>query len=246
MGSHPDRGVSVFDLPFHPTTGLQAIGIGRRGPIWPVMGASEDHPSDPPAGDPPADPPPSTDPPADPPDRGFPPNTPIKDMTADQQAAYWKFHDRRKSDTLSAYDGITPEQAKQFKKDADEARRNQLQPSERALEDARTEAATTAAQQASVEWAGQLTEAIVGQFVQEAEQRTAVLAGINPMTFVKDGKFDKDALIGHLTGLAAAFGGAAAGELLPRQWGQAGSQPPATSGRDEGLAEAKRRGYIKD
>ncbi|MEC4840537.1 hypothetical protein R2360_13720 [Mycobacteroides chelonae] len=28
-------------LPVHPTTGLQAIGFTRRGPIWPVMGASE-------------------------------------------------------------------------------------------------------------------------------------------------------------------------------------------------------------
>lgn len=31
------------ELPIHPTTGLRAIGIGKRGPIWPVMGASEDH-----------------------------------------------------------------------------------------------------------------------------------------------------------------------------------------------------------
>ncbi|MFN6543911.1 hypothetical protein [Mycolicibacterium nivoides] len=31
------------DLPIHPTTGLRAIGIGKRGPWWPVMGASEDH-----------------------------------------------------------------------------------------------------------------------------------------------------------------------------------------------------------
>ncbi|ORA25172.1 hypothetical protein BST13_33155 [Mycobacterium aquaticum] len=167
-------------------------------------------------------------------------------MNAEQQAAYWKFHDRRKSDTLRAYEGITPEQAKQWKKDAEDARRNQLQPSERALEDARSEAAATAAQEAAAEWAGQLTDAIVGQFVQEEAQRSAVLAGINPMTFVKDGKFDKDALIGHLTSLATAFGGQATGEPQPRQWGQGGSQPPATSGRDEGLAEARRRGYIKD
>lgn len=28
-------------LPVHPITGLQAIGFTRRGPVWPVMGASE-------------------------------------------------------------------------------------------------------------------------------------------------------------------------------------------------------------
>lgn len=166
-------------------------------------------------------------------------------MSTDQQVNYWKHNDRRKSDRLEAYDGITPEQAKQWKKDAEDARRNQLQPNERALEDARSEATTAAKQEAAQEWAGQLTDAIVGQFVTDEDQRTAVLSGINPMTFVKDGKFDKDALIGHLTGLAAAFGGVSGAAEQPRQWGQSGSQPPAVSGRDEGLAEARRRGFIE-
>ena len=31
------------ELPYHPVIpGMQAIGIGKRGPIWPVMGGSED------------------------------------------------------------------------------------------------------------------------------------------------------------------------------------------------------------
>lgn len=185
--------------------------------------------------------------PAGPPDRGFPENTPIVEMTAEQQAAYWKFHDRRKSDTLRAYGGITPEEALQYRQAAEDARRDQLQPSERALEDARTQATTAAMATAAQEWAPQLAEAIVGQFITSTEQRTAVLAGINPMAFVKDGKFDNAALIGHLTGLQAAFGGSGpSGEQQqpPSQWGQHGTHPPAQSGSDEGLAEAKRRGYI--
>lgn len=33
-----------IDLPYHPRTGLQAIGRRRNGdPIWPVLGASDDH-----------------------------------------------------------------------------------------------------------------------------------------------------------------------------------------------------------
>lgn len=34
-------------LPIHPLTGLQAIGYTRKGPIWPILGGSEDggHPS---------------------------------------------------------------------------------------------------------------------------------------------------------------------------------------------------------
>lgn len=183
-------------------------------------------------------------------DRGFPENTPIADMTAEQQAAYWKFHDRRKSDTLRAYGGITPEQAAQYKKDAEDARRAQLQPSERALEDAKTAAAAAATAAAAQQWAPTMAKAVIGQFITDEAQRDAVLSGINPSAFVgDDGAFDTDRLIGHLTGLQAAFGnsgaGGGSGEQPPRQWGQHGSHPPANSGRDEGLAEARRRGYIK-
>lgn len=35
----------MSDLPIHPITGLQALGVTRRGPIWPAIGASQDDPS---------------------------------------------------------------------------------------------------------------------------------------------------------------------------------------------------------
>lgn len=193
--------------------------------------------------DPPATTPPVTTPP---PDRGFPENTPIAEMTAEQQAAYWKFHDRRKSDTLKAYNGITPEQALQLQTRNAELERAQMSAADQALAAARDEAAAAANTAAAAQWAPQLMESIVEQFVPDEKARPAVMAGLNPMSFVKDGKFDKEALIGHLTGLATAFGGNASTDSQPRQWGQTGDRPPAPSGRDEGLAEAKRRGYIKD
>ncbi|MHA0288277.1 hypothetical protein ACXYX3_17730 [Mycobacterium sp. C3-094] len=212
------------------------------------MGGSQPHgdPATPPPADPPENPP--ADPPQDPPDRGFPPHTPIKDMTPDQQAAYWKYHDRQKSNLLDKFQGITPEQALQWKNEAEEARRQQQTPSERALEDARTQAQTAAATAAAEQWAPQLAEAVVSQFVTDENQRPAVMAGLNPMSFVKNGKFDKDALIGHLTGLAQAFGGVESGGQgapPPRQWGQSGDRPPAPSASAIGLAEAERRGYVK-
>ena len=48
----------MADMPIHPVTGLPALGFTKRGPVWPVIGASEDPPAptDPPA-DPPTDPP---------------------------------------------------------------------------------------------------------------------------------------------------------------------------------------------
>lgn len=166
-------------------------------------------------------------------------------MTQEQQTAYWKFHDRRKSDTLKSYGGITPEQARQNAERIQQLEREQMSANDRAIAEAREQAASEASNTALQQWVPELTSEIVGQFVHDAEQRASVLAGIDPMRFVKDGKFDKDALVGHLTGLAAAFGGTGTAPEQPRQWGQSGSRPPATSGRDEGLAEAKRRGYIK-
>jgi hypothetical protein len=247
----------VFDFPIHPLTGLQAIGFTKLGrPIWPVMGGSA--PNGEPGGDggggdgsgeggdgsgdgdgqQPSG------------DLGFPANTPIRDMNPEQQAAYWKHHDRRKSDTLKAYEGITPEQAKQFRQQADEAARAQMTPADQALADARAQGAADAEQAAATKWAGALTESVVGRFVPKEEDRQVVLAGLDPMRFMKDGQFDTDALIGHLTGLSAAFGGNAGGEgqgeqEQPRQWGQQGGTPPAPSASDVGLAEAARRGYVK-
>lgn len=250
MGFHPDMGVQVFDLyPTHPITGLKALGIGKRGPIWPVMGGSQ--PQGDPAGagniqppaNPPAPPPPSGNNDPDDSDKGFPAQTPWREMNPEQQVNYWKYHDRQKSNTLSAYDGITPEQAKEFKRVADEQRRGELQPSERALEDARTQAAATARTESDQRWAAEMTEVVVGQFVEDPQQRASVLAGLNPSSFLSDGKFDRDKLVGHMTGLATAFGGAPAGGQ-PRQWGQGGDRPPPPSAVDEGLAEARRRGFI--
>lgn len=246
----------MFDqLPFHPTTGLQALGFTKRNcPIWPVMGGAPDD------GDAGGNEGEGGDQGGDQSaglgdqngggggDLGFPANTPIKDMNAEQQAAYWKHHDRRKSDTLKSYGGITPEQAKQYKDAAEAAARSQMSPADQALADARTEGRTAALQEAASQWAPEFANQVIGQFVPDEAQRASVLAGINPMNFVKDGKFDTDALVGHLKGLATAFGGSAGGdgqEQQPRQWGQSGDRPPAQTASAAGLAEAERRGYVK-
>jgi hypothetical protein len=43
------------------------------------------------------------------PDRGFPENTPVKDMTVDQQAAYFRFQNRQADNKLAAFHGFTPQ-----------------------------------------------------------------------------------------------------------------------------------------
>lgn len=258
MGSIPTGECKLFDLPIHPRTGVQALGFTKHGsPIWPVMGGSQPH------GDQGGD---NADDAGDSgngdqgdgsggdsgnqggsqgsgSDKGFPENTPIAEMTDAERANYFKFHDRRKSDTLKAYQGITPEQALEWKQQADEARRNGLQPNERALEDARTEAAKVAAEQAAATFAPQLAEAVIEQFVSDDEHKEHLLGLIDPMKFMKDGVFDRGSLVATLTGLSTAFGGNGSGNEKPppSQWGQSGGRPPAPSASAQGLAEAERR-----
>lgn len=109
-------------MPVHPTSGLTAIGFGKRSPIWPVMGGSQptgDPVVPPPA--PPAPPAPVIPPvppapvvppaPAQPPATGaapegyeewlqqgntpFPAGTPWTSMGLAEQASYWKWQARR-------------------------------------------------------------------------------------------------------------------------------------------------------
>lgn len=168
-------------------------------------------------------------------------------MAAEQQVNYWRHNDRRKADQLKAFEGITPEQAKQWKKDAEDARLNGLPADQRAIEQARTEAAAAAAEAEAAKWAPVLAREVIGRFVGDKAKQDSMLAVLNPMAFMKDGKFDSDALIGHLT---TVYGGGNAGnngggQQTP-QWGQQGGTPPAQSGKEQGMAEAKRRGYVKD
>jgi hypothetical protein len=260
--------VNDLNLPFHPIIpGMQALGFTKRGkPIWPVMGGNGEG-GDGGAGDGSGDGAGGGDGGAGDGgdggqgsgdggqgggnadgDRGFPAHTAVKDMTPEQQAAYWRHYDRQKNDRLKAYNGISPEEAIRLKEEADQRRRDGLPPDERALEDARTEARTQGTQEAISVWAPELAEEIATRFIPDDEARQRVMAGIDPMKFVKDGKFDRQGLIDHLEGLQTAFGGGTgAGGNQPRQWGQGNGRPPSQKKEsDEGLAEARRRGYIKD
>lgn len=95
-------------LPVHPRTGLTALGFGKRGPIWPVAGGSEDHDAGGDAGgsgDKGTDSKTGGD--AGSADRGFPPNTKTEDMDDAQKAAYWKFHARKNEDALKKLGDVT-------------------------------------------------------------------------------------------------------------------------------------------
>lgn len=220
----------MSQLPIHPRTGQRALGMSKRGPIWPVIGASDDDPSN-------DQQKPHADPPAD---KGFPENTPIAEMTVEQQLAYFKHHDRRKAGILSAFDGVKPEDVKAMRDRLAELERGQMDASEKALVDARAEADTAARADEAGKWGQKLLESVT-KAVLDKEQADSFLAIASADKFIADGEFDVDGLIGHLTGM---FGTKQPPEQ--RQWGQNGTTPPAKSAREEGLAEARRRGFITE
>jgi hypothetical protein len=108
----------------HPRTGerLSAIGVTRRGPIWPQLGASPDDPPADPA--PPADPPPA-DPPADP--------KPDADLGDAGKKALASERDARKA--------AEKELARYKKAEADKVDADKTEAEKRAAADARADAA---------------------------------------------------------------------------------------------------------
>jgi hypothetical protein len=201
-------------LPVHPTlrhprTGrpLPAVGVLPSGKVlWPILGAEDPPKTDPPKADPPKqDPPPKSDPPkADLPkgDKGFPADTPVAEMTAEQQAAYWKDKARKHEDVvkdlkpkLADYDALKTkaDEWDAFQHTADTEH-------EKALAAAREEAAKTAAEKARAEERARLIPVAVGAALRtqlagrlEAKQVDALLDGIDHNRFLDDnGAVDAD------------------------------------------------------
>jgi len=143
-------------LPVHPYTGLQAIAVLPSGRIvWPIMGGSVDGgqpqgTAEPATGQPaPVAPAPTAPAPDQQPaqatagDRGYPDNTPVADMSVEQQAAYWRHHARKHEDRLKAID-VTPDELTRLR-EADAEMQRLADASRTDME--RVEARATAAEQ---------------------------------------------------------------------------------------------------
>lgn len=245
----------MSQLPFHPTTGLQALGFTRRGPIWPAMGGSEDAGA---GGDG------SAAGSADNgqqqagnqqqsnngqqsggSDKGFPDNTAVKDMTAEQQAAYYRFHNRKAENTLASFKGVTPQQVQEMQTELESLRDKQLTADQKAIKDA--EKAARAA--ADAEWKPKLQtaqlRAIAGE-VLKGDELESWMYGRNPAAFANDqGDIDREKVMGHL----APKGGGQNDQQQSnnsgqqRDWGQhsGGSGGAALKPGANGLAAAEKR-----
>lgn len=70
---------------------------------------------------------------------GFPANTPVKEMTPEQQAAYWQDKARKHEDRVKAFGGKTPEEIAQLQAELDAARSASQSAEEKAIQDAKQE-----------------------------------------------------------------------------------------------------------
>lgn len=238
----------MFDdvvLPVHPLTGVRAIGMCRRGPIWPVLGASEDPPAPPPPNDPPADDPPT------PPDKGFPADTPVESMTDAQKAAYWQHYARKHENAVKGFKGLTPKQVADLQTEVQSLRNEKLSADERAVAEAKLEAEAAGRAAAESELrpkVQQLQVRAAASQILKGEQLDAYMAQCNTAAMLgDDGEVDESKVMGNLTAL---FGqqqqnnsNQQFGSGVPRHqdWGQGGRRPPGPTGAQMGLAEAEKR-----
>lgn len=201
--------------------------------------------ADPPKPGPPAAPPapPASEPPAD---KGFPEGTPLEQMTEPQRTAYWQHYARKHENAAKAFGTLTPQQVKDMQAENDALKTAQLSASDKAIKEARDEAARSAAEVAKAEYLPQIqalqVKSIASQII-TGDQLNAFMAIVNPAALVgADGAVDETKVMGHLT---AMYGTQQSQSSTPGQrWQNAGQfspPPPGAKPGSAGQAEAEKR-----
>lgn len=213
----------------HPTLYVP-LGYRKDGrPIFPIRGAQdappvEDPPVEPPKPPAPADPPPK-------PDKGFPEGTPLAEMSAEQQVAYWKDEARKHEDTVKSLGNIDDLKARAAQFDAlAEASKTEH---ERAIEEARSAGLAEG-------YASSLPDLFAAKFEAAAagrltdERIAEMLPALNVDHFLNDeGVIDTAKVRSYVDGIAPATGNQQRGGPSPHGQGNRPSSatPSAASGR---------------
>lgn len=247
----------------HPRTGepLRAVGMSRRGPIWPILGGDgtegggeggsgqsgtgngtgeggaggqggsgsgqqQGSGSGSGTGD----------------DRGYPANTPVAEMTADQQTAYWKHHARKHENAYKGL-GLTPGNEATELQQLRDAQAELKQRKDAELSD--TERLTKERDQFAVELQQLRTESVRRQAL-DAANAAAAAAGWTGRLTVDDLEFitevEPDKAIEQAKKLAARLGQTDAGHNGSARGQDQGYRRQAPiSGAEAGRAEAQRR-----
>jgi hypothetical protein len=163
-------------------------------------------------------------------ENGFPEKTPVKDMTGDQQVAYWKHQARKHEDrvkTMSDYDALKAER--------DELKSKTQTADEKAIDAAKAEAATAATTAERAKLAPKLVAAefkAINAGRIDVDKMKDVLDGLDYTKFLTpEGDADADKVKRFVDGIAPADG--------KRKWpdmGQGRRSSQKTTGVDAGRA----------
>jgi class 3 adenylate cyclase len=167
-------------------------------------------------------------------DPAFPANTPVKEMTPEQRAAYWQDKARKHEDRVKAFGGKTPEEIAQLQADLDAARAASQTAEEKAIQDAKQEGRSEVISILANE---RVTTAIE-RALQGREVDPATLLTLDRSQFIDGDKADTAKITAWVTENTKEKpkGG---GANLARFQGQ--HEQIETTGRATGEAEAERR-----
>lgn len=130
-------------------------------------------------------------------EHGYPDNTPIKEMTADQQAAYWKYHAQkheRRSKEREDYDTI--------KAELDQLKQSQMTDAEKQVEQAKAEGKAEAAQEFSTRMVDATLRGSLKGLQLADDDIDSRLAFLDRKTFLTDdGEVDSDKVNAYLEGI---------------------------------------------
>jgi hypothetical protein len=120
----------------------------------------------------------------------FPANTPVKDMTPEQQAAYHENKARKLEDKLKSFNGLTPKQIADIQRERDELRTKSQSAEDRAIDDAKEAGrAEVRAELAAERVKNALEKALTGRMPD-----AGALLDLDRSQFITDGRADTEAI----------------------------------------------------
>ena len=124
-------------------------------------------------------------------EKGFPENTPVADMTIEQQLAYTRYHSHKHESLANQYRSLGDiETVKAKIAAAEAAEAAKLTPSEQAVNEARAAGKAEAMLEANSAAATAILEANLVARGKSAEEIADILGPINASAFIADGKVD--------------------------------------------------------
>lgn len=175
-------------------------------------------------------------------DLGFPAETPVKDMTIDQQAAYWKHQSRKHEERSKAFGDLTPEVLAALREKADQhdaLERELMSDKDKAIASARDDAtAETTAKFAEKLVKAEFKSASAGRL--DADRLNNILAPLDLTRFLdKNGDVDEAKVAAYVDSVAPKAAGPA--QRGPSATGL-GTPPSAQTERGaQGRAMAEKR-----